>query len=410
MYRQINCARVTGLLLFFITVVLASKEKLLLDKLFKSYNKNVRPVLHRNTAVEVIIHMYTSGFVIDDVNLMKGTVAGRMRIQVIWKDQFLSWNASDYEGVDGISIDTKDIWLPDLVFGNAQSDMYMLDPENQRRALIWEDGTVKIYPLLYMDIGFDVSIYKYPFDVHDCVIQISSSSYANKYISIKFSGATDSMLKRAQQTNGQWDIVNVRVENKTLETRGFALDKANYYFTLKRKWLYYVLNIMGPVAITSALNSLCFTLPSDSGERITLCISIYLTLAVFLNVVNSALPETSDEQSILSIYIGLQFLASTFTTIMTVITLKLYHRDNEISNSVPCSITSHKMRQTEFTEYQTERTDTENCNMMKNEISETANRRSWKRFADMLNTACCLLSVAWNIGLIIAIVMVARSQ
>ena len=120
--------------------------------------------------------------------------------------------------------------------------------------------------------------------------------------------------------------INQQLENLTFDDSVYTVDQIHYNFTLKRKWLLYVLNIMAPVAITSTLNILCFALPSDSGERITLCISIYLTLAVFLNVVNSALPETSDEQSILAIYIGLQFLATTFTIIMTVITLKLYHQ------------------------------------------------------------------------------------
>ena len=202
-------------------------------------------------------------------------------------------------------------------------------------------------------------------------------------------------------------LTNVHVKNVTLNFEGFVLDQAYYHLTLKRKWIYYVLNIMAPVAVTSALNILCFTLPSDSGERITLCISIYLTLAVFLNVVNNALPETSDEQSILSIYIGLQFLASAFTIIVTMVTLKLYHKRREINCSTPCGNILNMRKN--GSKYQPEGTDADNY-IMKNEPIATAGQTLWNRLSETLNTVCFYLSVAWNIGLIIVVLVVARSQ
>ena len=203
----------------------------------------------------------------------------------------------------------------------------MLNHESIGRVLVWSNGTVKTYPLRYMDVAFDASVYKYPFDVQNCFIQIGSRSYTNNLVSIKFSAQTEATVKQTIHGNGQWEMVNQHVENLTYYDGVYKVDQTRYNFTLKRKSLYYILNILAPVAITSALNVLCFALPLDSGERITLCISIFLALVIFLNVVNNALPETSVEQSILSIYIGFQFLATTFTIIMTVITstLKLYH-------------------------------------------------------------------------------------
>ena len=174
-----------------------------------------------------------------------------------------------------------------------------------------------------------MSVYKFPFDAHECFIKIGSRYYTNDLVSIKFSAETEAVVKQTSQRNGQWEIVNEHVES--INEKQGNIDLTRYKFTLVRKWQYHILNHMVPVAITSALNILCFALPSDSGERITLCISIYFTLAVFLSVVNNALPETSDEQSILSIYIGLQFLASTFTIIMTVFTLKFYHQEGMFS-------------------------------------------------------------------------------
>ena len=394
------------LLLAVCTFGLSSKENVLHDELFETYNKNVRPVERQSTAVDVIIHLI-AGFSVDDVDLLRGVVVGNVWLELKWRDQFLSWNATEYDGVEYISVDSKDVWLPDLMLFSQRGKVYMLNHESIGRALVWSDGVVKTYPLHYMDAAFDASVYKYPFDVHNCFIQIGSRSYTNNLVSIKFSAETEATVKQTIQGNGQWEMVNQHVENLTYDDGVYKVDQTRYNFTLKRKSLYYVLNIMAPVAITSALNILCFALPSDSGERITLCISIYLTLAVFLNVVNNALPETSDEQSILSIYIGLQFLATTFTILMTVVTLKFYHQEGNFSCSTSFTGMLDSLRKRK-PKYQTESAEGDNYTMH-NETSGTVNHRSWKRLSHSLNTVCFYLLVAWNIGLVIAFIVVARS-
>ena len=382
------------------------KENLLYEKLFRTYNKYVRPVHHQNTTVEVIIHM-AYGFTLDNVDLLKEIAVGNLWLDVSWTDQFLTWNASDYDGVEYISVDSKDVWLPNLMLFSQRGKMYMLNHESIGHALIWSDGKVRTYPVHYMDVTFDANVYKYPFDVHGCFVQIGSRSYTNNLVSIKWSESSVATINQTGYANGQWEIVNQQLENLTFDDGVYAIDQIRYNFTLKRKWLFYVLNIMSPVAITSSLNILCFTLPSDSGERITLCISIYLTLAVFLNVVNSALPETSDEQAILSIYIGLQFLATTFTIIMTVITLKLYHQQgNSQSNSTLFSRILEKLCKRK-PKYESEITEAATY-VKEKEATATTQHESWRQLSYTLNVVCFYLSMAWNIGLIIAFIVVVK--
>ena len=398
-----------GILLAFSTVGLASKEFLLHDKLFGKYNKNVRPVHHQNTTVEVIIHMYL-GFTVDHVDLLKEIVVGNVWLDISWKDQFLSWNTSDYDGVRYITMDSKDIWLPDLMLFSIWGKVYMLNHESMGRALIWSNGIVRTTPMQDMEVEFDANVYKYPFDVHDCFVQIGSRSYTNNLVSIKWSAASVATINQTGYVNGQWVIMKQDIENLTFAVNGvYTVDQVRYNFTLKRKWQYYVLNIMAPVATTSTLNILCFALPSDSGERITLCISIYLTLAVFLNVVNSALPETSDEQSILAIYIGLQFLATTFTIIMTVVTLKLYHHQGNSMSSSSTSLNRiidklYKRKP----KYEAEITEIEN-HVTEKEATAITQYGPYRRLSYTMNAVCFYLSVAWNIGLIIAFIVVVRS-
>ena len=60
-----------------------------------------------------------------------------------------------------------------------------------------------------------------------------------------------------------------------------------------------MIHVMVPVVLTSSLNTLCFILPPDSGEKVTFSISVFLSLAVLQGIVNNALPVTSDGISVL---------------------------------------------------------------------------------------------------------------
>ena len=58
-----------------------------------------------------------------------------------------------------------------------------------------------------------------------------------------------------------------------------------YYFVIRRRPLYLIINILFPTLLFSLLTSAVFYLPSDAGEKITLSISVLLSLIVFLLVV-----------------------------------------------------------------------------------------------------------------------------
>ena len=67
-----------------------------------------------------------------------------------------------------------------------------------------------------------------------------------------------------------------------------------------------------------------------SGEKVALCISMFLAFAVFLTTIRSFMPESSDEVSILSIYVFIQLFGSGISIFCTIVSLFLYHRDPAI--------------------------------------------------------------------------------
>ena len=51
------------------------------------------------------------------------------RLNFAWKDEFLSWNASQADGIDQLRLDLEDIWIPDIEVYNLVSRTGLRDRE-----------------------------------------------------------------------------------------------------------------------------------------------------------------------------------------------------------------------------------------------------------------------------------------
>ena len=69
---------------------------------------------------------------------------------------------------------------------------------------------------------------------------------------------------------------------------------------LKRKARYTVVNVITPIILLSVMDLLVFWLPPESGEKVSLGITVLLSFSVFLLVVDERLPRTSDTVPVLS--------------------------------------------------------------------------------------------------------------
>ena len=67
-----------------------------------------------------------------------------------------------------------------------------------------------------------------------------------------------------------------------------------FHLTLKRKARFYVFTVLFPCILTSSVSALGFVLPPASGEKVSLGVTVLLSLAVFLMMVSEQLPASAD--------------------------------------------------------------------------------------------------------------------
>ncbi|XP_022248760.1 neuronal acetylcholine receptor subunit alpha-7-like [Limulus polyphemus] len=72
-----------------------------------------------------------------------------------------------------------------------------------------------------------------------------------------------------------------------------------------------------------------FTLPPDSGEKLTLGVTILLSLMVFLLQLAETMPPTSDAVSIVGTYFACIMIMVAFSVVMTVVVLNYHHRSQD---------------------------------------------------------------------------------
>ncbi|VDM12455.1 unnamed protein product [Wuchereria bancrofti] len=88
---------------------------------------------------------------------------------------------------------------------------------------------------------------------------------------------------------------------------------------LRRKPLFYTVNLVFPCVGISFLTILVFYLPSHSGEKVTLCISILVTLTVFYLLLTEIIPATSISLPLIGKYLLFTMVMVTLSVIVTVI-------------------------------------------------------------------------------------------
>jgi len=95
---------------------------------------------------------------------------------------------------------------------------------------------------------------------------------------------------------------------------------------MRRKTLFYTVNLIIPCVGISFLTVLVFYLPSDSGEKVTLCISILLSLTVFFLLLAEIIPPTSLAVPLLGKYLLFTMVLVTLSIMVTVGVLNVHFR------------------------------------------------------------------------------------
>ncbi|XP_048809683.1 acetylcholine receptor subunit alpha isoform X2 [Lagopus muta] len=298
-------------------------ETRLVDDLFRDYNKVVRPVENHRDVVVVTVGLQLIQLInVDEVNQI---VTTNVRLKQQWTDINLKWNPDDYGGVKQIRIPSDDIWRPDLVlYNNADGDFAIV---KYTKVLLEHTGKITWTPPAIFKSYCEIIVTYFPFDQQNCSMKLGTWTYDGTMVVINPESDRPDLSNFME--SGEWVMKDYRGWKHWVyyaccpDTPYLDI---TYHFLMQRLPLYFIVNVIIPCLLFSFLTGFVFYLPTDSGEKMTLSISVLLSLTVFLLVIVELIPSTSSAVPLIGKYMLFTMVFVIASIIITVIVINTHHR------------------------------------------------------------------------------------
>ncbi|GLV39397.1 nicotinic Acetylcholine Receptor beta1 [Carabus blaptoides fortunei] len=311
-------ARVLSVLLLtcLIAIVKCSEdEERLVRDLFRGYNKLIRPVQNMTEKVDV---RFGLAFVqLINVNEKNQIMKSNVWLRLVWNDYQLQWDEADYGGIAVLRLPPDKVWKPDIVlFNNADGNYEVRYKSN---VLIYPNGEVLWVPPAIYQSSCTIDVTYFPFDQQTCIMKFGSWTFNGDQVSLALYNNKNFVDLSDYWKSGTWDIIEVPAYLNIYEGNHPTETDITFYIIIRRKTLFYTVNLILPTVLISFLCVLVFYLPAEAGEKVTLGISILLSLVVFLLLVSKILPPTSLVLPLIAKYLLFTFIMNTVSILVTVV-------------------------------------------------------------------------------------------
>ncbi|XP_051630406.1 neuronal acetylcholine receptor subunit alpha-2 [Manacus candei] len=241
-----------------------------------------------------------------------------------WSDYKLRWDPAEYDNVTSIRVPSEMIWIPDLVlYNNADGEFAVT---HMTKAHLFWDGRVQWVPPAIYKSSCSIDVTFFPFDQQSCKMKFGSWTYDKAKIDLE--NMDRQVDLKDYWESGEWAIIDAvgTYTSKKYDCCSEIYPDITFYFVIRRLPLFYTINLIVPCLLISCLTVLVFYLPSDCGEKITLCISVLLSLTVFLLLITEIIPSTSLVIPLIGEYLLFTMIFVTLSIIITVFVLNVHHR------------------------------------------------------------------------------------
>ncbi|XP_060577763.1 acetylcholine receptor subunit alpha-type acr-16-like [Ruditapes philippinarum] len=297
----------------------ASERHRLYTELFvnQGYNSKVPPFPYELGAFDVSISFELETII--DLDQITETLKTASYMVIEWNDTYLQWNRTEYNNLYLTFWPQNDIWKPDIVLANSVKSYESLGHETIM-VENFSEGLIRWYPLEMFETSCDIDMTYYPYDVQTCEIQFMSWSYTK----IKLTADPDHVMLSYYDTNPLWEILETSVKHSTRAN----VDVLIYEIKLQRKPQHALLTLFLPVLLLTILGLFVFAIP-NGGDRSGYAVTVFLAFSVYLTLVDSVMPPSSQKIPLFSIYLVVQTAQSTIITILSVLLTKAELMDKD---------------------------------------------------------------------------------
>ncbi|XP_070561881.1 neuronal acetylcholine receptor subunit alpha-10-like isoform X3 [Ptychodera flava] len=304
----------------------AGSEQKLFEDMFRNYNKKVRPIWNWTHAVNVNLTMQITQIV--DMDERNQILTTNVWIEQHWSDEKVVWDPIEHDGIKVIRVPASELWIPDItLYDNADAHDYS-DSVRASNCLVEYDGKVSLWSRpTVLKSTCKIDIKYFPFDKQQCRLKFGSWTYTGEQINLNRHKNEPDLTNLVE--NEQWDLLYAHTTRHSIP---YACCPDTYHDVtflvgLERKPLYYIYNLIMPCVLLSALSLLGFFMPYDVGVvKVSLSVTLILSLTVFLLLVAEMMPRSSKEIPLIGQYYAATMFLISLSTAMNVAVLNVNER------------------------------------------------------------------------------------
>ncbi|XP_078688827.1 neuronal acetylcholine receptor subunit alpha-10-like isoform X3 [Branchiostoma floridae x Branchiostoma belcheri] len=285
------------------------------------YNSNVRPVRDYRRPINVTLDLALAHII--DLDEKDQILTVDIWLRMKWTDEFLTWNVSEYGGIESVTTRAERIWRPDLfLYHNVNHEF---DGWLDEVVVITSDGLVDWKAPAVAMSACPVDVSDFPFDKQRCKLQFGSWNHDGRYIdyfSKNNMGDLASFIR-----NAEWEVPELVAKRSNPLYNGVPYPDVTFTIHMTRRSTFYVINMFLPCVLLAFVVGATFYLPPDCGEKISFGVAVLLSLAVFQLLVAEAVPRSENIPAIgRFIFVSLALMALSLLSTAFVITLGLRSR------------------------------------------------------------------------------------
>ncbi|TPP58754.1 putative nachr subunit [Fasciola gigantica] len=353
------------------TMTQMSAEQEVYSRIRKGYEAAVRPLRNPNSTLVVQLKVKLQQLVA--LNERTQVLTTLVFIEQTWQDDYLRWNDSEFREVRTLRVPSKYVWTPDTyVFSNADTSSSGF--LKGLHVLVHSSGKMIWQVPMQMKTSCQVDIVMFPFDEQVCDIQMGSWIYTPSWVIYRFLGSSPIQSPCSRKTialcacennthealdissfweSSEWMLLGVQLLYSNRSTAqlnawkmglGQRQERVNRLMSfkstvqsdlvlrlhLKRRSFFYVWNIVIPCVMLTLLTVTVFCTPVQSGEKITLGLSVFLAFSMFMVLIAEKVPPTSTGIPLIGIYLTSVMTLTALSVVICVIVINLDSRGEKL--------------------------------------------------------------------------------
>ncbi|XP_068162285.1 5-hydroxytryptamine receptor 3A-like [Antennarius striatus] len=286
-----------------------------------------RPIRNYNSSMEVTLDILL--YAILDVNEKAQKMVSYVWVDMMWQDEYISWNPEDFCYMNVISIPTKVLWKPDL----SIEEMTEKDKASQSPYLIVKsEGRVSLRNDMMVISTCRIHVYKFPFDTQSCDLSFKSVVHSVEelyFVPFGNSSGNTEWSRMMMRTQSDWVFINMEISNKTVDNFGLMQSMLVCTINLRRRPNLYIVNFMLPILFFLSLDFASFLISDSGGEKLSFKVTLMLAVTVMQLILNEILPSSSDRIPLIAVYCVGIFCLMLLSVVETIVVMHLIEKDSK---------------------------------------------------------------------------------